>query len=92
MSLQELTSQVEISGKNGLLPLGKNTRAAIQSGIFWGQIGAIRELVGRISADVTSPQLFLTGGGSSTLAPFLPNAIHCPFLPLQGMLLVSKNC
>ncbi len=92
ISLQELTSQVEISGKNGLLPLGKNTRAAIQSGIFWGQIGAIRELVGRISADVTSPQLFLTGGGSSTLAPFLPNAIHCPFLPLQGMLLVSKNC
>jgi len=92
ISLQELSSQVEVSGESGLPALGNNTRAAIESGIFWGQIGAIRELVGRLSADGNSPQLFLTGGGSSALAPFLPNAVHCPFLPLQGMLLVAGVC
>lgn len=89
ISLQELASQVEASRASGLPALGKNTRAAIQSGIFWGQVGAIRELVERLSAGGGSPQLFLTGGGSSALAPFLPDAVHCPFLPLQGMLLLA---
>lgn len=92
ISLQELTEQMELSGASGLPALGKNTRAAIQSGIFWGQVGAIRELVERLSAGGGSPQLFLTGGGSSALAPFLPDAVHCPFLSLQGMLLVAGVC
>lgn len=92
ISIPELANQMKVSGTSGLPALGKNTRAAIESGIFWGQIGAIRELIARLSTDGSPPQLFLTGGGASALAPFLPDAVHCPFLPLQGMLLVAKNC
>ncbi|MBC8291493.1 MAG: type III pantothenate kinase [Planctomycetes bacterium] len=92
VSFEELASQAAATETLGPAAFGKNTRAAIQSGIFWGQIGAIRELVERMTAGGScSPQLFLTGGGSSTLAPFLPDAVHCPFLPLQGMLLVAKQ-
>lgn len=91
ISFEELASQVGETKATGPDVLGKNTRAAMQSGIFWGQIGAIRELVlGLSSRESNAPQLFLTGGGSSALAPFLPDAVHCPFLSLQGMLLAAE--
>jgi len=72
--------------------LGRNTRAAIQSGVFWGQVGAIRELISRLSKpEETASLLILTGGGSSALLPFLPEAIHCPQLSLQGLLIVADE-
>lgn len=91
VSFDELASHVEAKGAGGPPALGRNTRAAIQSGVFWGQVGAIRELVRRLSDSTDrSPRLILTGGGSSALTPFLPDAVHCPFLPLQGMLLAAE--
>ena len=93
VSFDELAEQVNAKSEapSGPAAIGRNTRAAIQSGVFWGQVGAIRELVSRLSEfDEESPQLILTGGGSSALAPFLPDAVHCPFLPLQGTLLVAE--
>ncbi|MEX2175524.1 MAG: type III pantothenate kinase, partial [Pirellulaceae bacterium] len=35
--------------------LGKNTDAAIRSGLFWGAVGAVREIVQRLSADLPQP-------------------------------------
>lgn len=90
VSFVELAEQVEAA--SGLPALGRNTRSAIQSGIFWGQVGAIRELVSRLSeSDKEPPLLILTGGGSSALAPFLSDAVHCPLLPLQGLVLVADS-
>jgi type III pantothenate kinase len=94
VSFDELAEQVgaDSAGATGPATLGRNTRRAIQSGVFWGQIGAIRELVSRLSqTDVDSPLLILTGGGSSALAPFLSDAVHCPLLPLQGLVLVAES-
>jgi type III pantothenate kinase len=34
--------------------LGKNTEAAIASGLYWGHLGAVRELVGRLMERVTA--------------------------------------
>ena len=68
-------------------PLGRNTRAAIRSGLFWGQVGAVRELIEReigVDADV-----FVTGGGGALLASFLPQARFEPHLPLQGLILLA---
>jgi len=74
----------------GPVALGRNTHAAIRSGVFWGQVGAIRELIRRLSdGDEMAPLLILTGGGSSAVLPFLPEAIHCPHLSLQGLLIVA---
>lgn len=84
--------------------LGSNTQAAIMSGVFWGQIGAVRELITRLSHhsaghqqstasdDSAGPQVFLTGGGSRLLVPYFPDAVHYPYLPLQGLVLaVTSN-
>jgi type III pantothenate kinase len=53
--------------------VGKSTFAAIGSGLFWGAIGAVREVVNRMSGDVEGDlQLFLAGGDAEKLSPFLP--------------------
>ncbi len=68
-------------------PLGRNTRAAIRSGLFWGQLGAVNELIARqAERDV---DIFVTGGGGALLANFLENAHFEPQLPLQGLVLIA---
>lgn len=78
--------------------LGSNTQSAIMSGVFWGQIGAVRELMSRLSphqtsgkADQPPPELLLTGGGARLLVPYFENSIHCPYLPLQGLVLAADQ-
>ena len=45
--------------------LGRATESAIHAGIFWGAVGAIRELIERQSDRLThSPQVFVTGGAA----------------------------
>ncbi len=85
-----------------VMPLGRNTRAAMRSGLFWGQLGAIKELIERFQADIDSlhsdasgqksAQLFLTGGGAGLLVPHFPQACHEPHLALQGLALVAERC
>jgi type III pantothenate kinase len=79
-------------------PLGSNTTAAIMSGVFWGQIGAVRELIARLSRQrpstddgSTDLKVLLTGGGARLLVPYFANAIHCPYLPLQGLVLAATS-
>ena len=75
-------------------PLGKNTHAAISSGIFWGQVGAVRELIARQSAvcsPPTSPQVLVTGGGGELLSPFLDQSSHYPYLALQGLVIAARE-
>jgi type III pantothenate kinase len=80
--------------------LGSNTQTAIMSGVFWGQIGAVRELIARLGqeqsvgtgdSDGTTPTVLLTGGGSRLLVPYFADAIHCPYLPLQGLVLAAAS-
>jgi len=78
--------------------LGKNTTDAIRSGLFWGQLGAVRELVSQLrnqiqldSRDV-QPLVLLTGGGSDLLAPHLEGSVRFePSLTLQGLALVAQK-
>jgi type III pantothenate kinase len=76
-------------------PLGKDTRAAIRSGLFWGQVGAIKELRDQLSQSAIHnqqfPMVLLTGGGAKLLAPHFQNANGEPFLALQGLVLVARQ-
>jgi type III pantothenate kinase len=73
--------------------LGKSTVPAIESGIYWGAIGAIRELVTQLSAPFpTQPDLFITGGASRQVADLLKThgtVRHVPNLVLSGIALVN---
>jgi type III pantothenate kinase len=68
--------------------LGRNTRDALRSGIYWGQVGAIRELVAKLSGQ-ESPWLILTGGGSAWLSPQFPGAPIVPSLAMHALVLIA---
>ena len=74
-------------------PLGKNTRDAIRSGLFWGHVGAVKELLARLASRTeTAPMLLLTGGGAELLAPHLSDRIQWErYLLLQGIALTAAR-
>lgn len=73
-------------------PLGVNTRAALRSGLIWGQIGAIKELVQRLAERwENAPDVVLTGGGAPLAAPHLPQARWEAHLSLQGLAVVAAG-
>ncbi|MXQ07754.1 type III pantothenate kinase [Alphaproteobacteria bacterium GH1-50] len=51
--------------------IGTNTVACMQSGIFWGYIGLVREICGRIKAEYDRPMRIIGTGG---LAPLFDRA------------------
>jgi type III pantothenate kinase len=71
--------------------LGRNTRAALSSGLWHGQIGAIRELTAQFAdPNEESPLMLVTGGMGLPLA----NALGDPFrfeadLALRGLAYVA---
>ncbi len=73
--------------------LGTSTVTAIRSGLYWGMVGAVRELAERLSADFSPPpELFLTGGAAGHLAPHLQRpASVVPHLVLSGIALARPS-
>jgi type III pantothenate kinase len=67
--------------------IGRSTEGAIRSGLFWGNVGAVRELVARVARDLDRPpQVFVTGGDAQRLSGFItPDAQFVPDLVLIGI-------
>lgn len=72
-------------------PVGKNTRDAIRSGLFWGQVGAVRELIAKFESQSSAwPTVLVTGGAGALLAPQLgPHVRYEEHLPLKGLALAA---
>ncbi len=72
-------------------PIGRSTHAAIASGLHWGSVGAVRQLVQGLAETMGCPAggacpLFITGGDGQRLLPHLgPSAQWVPDLVLQGI-------
>lgn len=76
--------------------LGMNTIAAMHSGLFWGALGAIRELSLRQAREVRASHLFITGGAGTAVVDFLregaPYAVELvPHLTLAGIALAAQG-
>jgi type III pantothenate kinase len=71
--------------------LGKNTETAIASGVYWSQVGAVREIVTRMTSEMQDFNLVMTGGGSHLLVPHFKHAKHIPQLALMGLVIVAGN-
>lgn len=70
--------------------LGKNTEAAIRSGLFWGTVGAVREIVEHYREAHRRLQVFVTGGDLQRLAPLVSaEARFVPNLVLMGIASVA---
>ncbi|HEX9654612.1 MAG TPA: type III pantothenate kinase [bacterium] len=81
----------ELTG-NPADPLGKNTRDAIRAGLFWGQLGAVKELVRHMREQLgDDPVTVVTGGAGRLLAPLMSNVLHEPYLALQGLVVVAQG-
>lgn len=73
--------------------LGKNTEQAIRSGLFWGAVGAVRELLGELTKQCSDPpQVFVTGGDLRKLAAALgPTAEFVPNMVLAGVAISAQR-
>ena len=73
--------------------LGQDTDAAIKSGLFWGAVGAVREIVTKMTVQLAAvPDIFVTGGDLRQLAPHLgPNARFVPNMVLSGIALAAQR-
>ena len=92
----------DLGGETPIAP-GRNTREAIRNGLFWGQIGAIRELVLQIcrqqglrdpdfsgdSDPEDSPWMILTGGGGPVLSSQFTGFLALPSLGMHGLVLTA---
>jgi type III pantothenate kinase len=90
----DLLPLVEVSERPE--PLGKSTLTAISSGLFWGAVGAMREVMARFADGPTEPQVFLTGGGAPLFAVVLgevsPGPLEfVPHLTLAGIALTALD-
>jgi type III pantothenate kinase len=73
--------------------VGKNTEAAIRSGLFWGAVGAVREVVQRMKAQLDrEAEIFVTGGDLRQLALHLGDeATFVPNLVLSGIAIAATR-
>ncbi len=107
-ALHQYTALLPLISLNDLVDrtpagIGSNTRAALHSGLYWGQVGAVRELVEHLIAE-SSPtgdqpsataadfQFILTGGGAPLLHKPLGEARwrSRPYLALEGLVIVDR--
>ena len=72
--------------------IGKNTEAAMASGLYWGHLGAIKEIVQRMKNNLKGDtKLYLTGGAAPCVREFLPDVQHGPDLSLIGSLIALRS-
>jgi type III pantothenate kinase len=88
-ALNLLTAQLpEIALSRAPSPFGRSTIPALEAGVFWGVVGAIRELLTRQTEGfATTPWLLWTGGDAVMFAPWIdwPGAEVVPHLVLEGL-------
>ncbi len=75
--------------------IGKNTQAGMQSGLIFGHVGMVNEIIALISKEINgNPKVIATGGLSNFIAPLCKViSIVSTTLTLEGLLLIyTLNC
>jgi type III pantothenate kinase len=76
--------------------VGRNTTEALESGLYWGHVGAVKQLIESICGehptppDVPAPLVMLSGGAAPVLRPHLGDVQWEPALCLQGLALATS--
>ena len=90
-SYTALLPLIEIENPEPRLP-ATNTLSAMEAGIFWTLVGGVQLLIDRMARlEQSEPCVFLTGGDSPRLSPFIGRA-HKVWkeMTLEGVLLTAK--
>lgn len=80
-------------GQNQPSPIGRNTVEALRSGVYWGHVGAVRELISQLSARSPVPdvRVLVTGGAGELLARELKLSNYHRDLTLQGLATTARS-
>jgi type III pantothenate kinase len=72
---------------------GRSTAPAIESGVFWGTVGALKELIARQRGSSIEPWIVWTGGDADRLARHVVagTPLIIPDLVLQGLALTVRE-
>jgi type III pantothenate kinase len=88
-ALHMFTAQLPLVRPNPSAPFwGRGTMHSLEAGVFWGTVGALRELLARQTFDCgKSPWIVWTGGDASVLAAAVSGGDSCvvPDLVLWGL-------
>lgn len=93
-SLAEKTAKLpHISFAPVSTALGKNTVVSMQSGLFFGTVGAVKELLARLELEIGRCYVAGTGGLAKTICPAIDRFdVVDPYLTLKGIkLLFDKH-
>ncbi len=73
--------------------IGRNSVQSIQSGIVFGYVGLVQEVIRRMSAELGGKAAVIaTGGQSSLMAPLLGgDVIHEQWLTLEGLRIMAER-
>lgn len=73
--------------------IGKNTVHAIQSGVLWGYVGLVKEMLIRIEREFGSDLIPIATGGLSSILYPLKDVFHDidPNLTMEGIRLIGRN-
>ncbi len=83
-----LLSAEELLDGTSIPTVGHSTFEAMRSGLLWGMIGAVDRVIKEMTRQnkLVTPELFVTGGGASTVVKELGRkAVCCPDLILQAI-------
>ncbi|MGA2257264.1 MAG: type III pantothenate kinase [Thermoguttaceae bacterium] len=70
--------------------LGTATIAAMRSGLFWGAVGAVRQLVEQLTGN-SHAEVFVTGGAGPVVVQLMGSAAqYIPHLTLAGIALAAS--
>jgi len=87
--------RIQVDLENQPPAIGTDTTQAMQSGLFWGSVGAVQETIRRISDQLDSdksPQIFFSGGDVNYLAPWMDLEIETvDHLVLRGVALAAQS-
>ena len=73
-------------------PVGHDTESALRSGLYWGLVGAVRELSTRMAEPLDmAPMILITGGAAPLLTHHFAHATHESNLTLQGILIAAME-
>lgn len=80
---------IDVTDLSRPTPIGRDTAAAISSGIFWGTRGAVSQLIAQMKKQLqANPQLYITGGDAERLQ--IDDARAMPHLVLSGIALAAQ--
>src|SRR5262249_31958809 len=73
-------------------PIGRNTGHAMQSGIFWGYVSLVSEMILRMKRSLNEPNIkvIATGGAAPLVSQHIPDIdVTNPTLTLDGLRLIA---